>query len=81
MCWSTCSSLVSHWPCRSPAMAMRSSAKPVPRLSPSCNRRGKRLVFAAAQHTGPGAGGDSPASADLPATIRELRQQRNAVIL
>ena len=39
------------------------------------------MVFAAAQHTGPGAGGDSPASADLPAAIRELRQQRNAVIL
>jgi len=39
------------------------------------------LVFAAAQHTGPGAGGDSPAAADLPAAIRELRRQRNAVIL
>jgi quinolinate synthase len=39
------------------------------------------LVFAAAQHTDPGAGSDSPATADLPAAIRALRQQRKAVIL
>jgi len=39
------------------------------------------LVFAAAQHTDPSAGSDSPATADLPAAIRALRQQRKAVIL
>ncbi|MFM9104340.1 MAG: quinolinate synthase NadA [Cyanobium sp.] len=41
------------------------------------------MVFAAAQHTGPGAEGDSatPAAAELPAAIDALRRQRNAVIL